>query len=41
MIGFIDPPGAFAPAEEWEAFLSEMRKLPASPDTEIGIKAAE
>lgn len=27
MVEMIDPPSTFAPREEWEAFLAEMRRI--------------
>lgn len=40
--GFIDPPGPFAPIEEWRSFLEEMRKLPQeSPQVSESVREAE
>lgn len=38
---FIDPPGAFASADEWRAFIKDLEKLPQSEDRDVEIAAAE
>lgn len=39
--GIIDPPGPFAPADEWRAFIEELKKLPADEEVDQAIADAE
>lgn len=39
--GFIDPPGPFAPAQEWKAFLAEMHGLPQTAEVTGAAQEAE
>ena len=43
MIGFIDPPGRFAPKQQWLDFLAQMKALPQQDDPQVkgAIREAE
>jgi hypothetical protein len=40
MLGFIDPPGPFAPLTQWRAFLKELAAMPQSQQVQLEIKHA-
>lgn len=39
-LGFIDPPGAFADADEWRAHVEELGRLDPSPEVDRAIVEA-
>jgi hypothetical protein len=41
MIGFIDPPGRYAPKTQWRQFLARMHRLPQhEPQVQAAIREA-